>query len=371
MIVIKTEKDLLEKISLYDKKLYIAGAGHYGGILGDYLNFNKINWCGFVDVKGEGELCNKRIYPYEKLQTVNYDCVIISSVSLVSEIYSTLKYNSVDENKIARLESSGILVDAFLKINSSIDVATQIGKYRNCHAGKRGFVIGNGPSLKLDDLEKLKNEITYASNSIYALYNHTSWRPTYYGTCDFRTLKRMLEKTVNDNYGNRIFTEVNYHNYIYKNFHNRINDICYLKIVNYMHENEKYVDFSDDAANCVYVGATITYVLIQLAVYMGLSEIYLLGVDYSFSAERNAKGEIVKKNVINHNELIEEEDKNMYYNYISLTTGGLDYIAAIDHQLWGYQAAKKYTDNHGIKIYNATRGGNLEVFERVDFDSLF
>ena len=36
-----------------------------------------------------------------------------------------------------------------------------------------------------------------------------------------------------------------------------------------------------------------------------------------------------------------------------------------------YQAAEKYAEEHGIKIYNATRGGRLEVFERVDFDSLF
>ena len=39
--------------------------------------------------------------------------------------------------------------------------------------------------------------------------------------------------------------------------------------------------------------------------------------------------------------------------------------------LLAYQAAREYADRHGIKIYNATRGGKLEVFERVDFDSLF
>ena len=36
-----------------------------------------------------------------------------------------------------------------------------------------------------------------------------------------------------------------------------------------------------------------------------------------------------------------------------------------------YEAARKYADAHGIKIYNATRGGCLEAFPRVDFDSLF
>lgn len=41
------------------------------------------------------------------------------------------------------------------------------------------------------------------------------------------------------------------------------------------------------------------------------------------------------------------------------------------HQLRGYVAAKQYADSHGIKIYNATRGGKLEVFTRVDFGSLF
>ena len=35
-----------------------------------------------------------------------------------------------------------------------------------------------------------------------------------------------------------------------------------------------------------------------------------------------------------------------------------------------YMAAREYVDSHGITIYNATRGGKLEVFERVDFDKL-
>lgn len=34
-------------------------------------------------------------------------------------------------------------------------------------------------------------------------------------------------------------------------------------------------------------------------------------------------------------------------------------------------SAKRYADTHDIKIYNETRGGMLEVFERVDFDTLF
>ncbi len=35
-----------------------------------------------------------------------------------------------------------------------------------------------------------------------------------------------------------------------------------------------------------------------------------------------------------------------------------------------YQKARLYFEDHGGRIVNATRGGKLEVFERVNFDKL-
>ena len=35
-----------------------------------------------------------------------------------------------------------------------------------------------------------------------------------------------------------------------------------------------------------------------------------------------------------------------------------------------YKVAKKYTERTDVKIYNATRGGMLEVFERVNLDEV-
>ena len=36
-----------------------------------------------------------------------------------------------------------------------------------------------------------------------------------------------------------------------------------------------------------------------------------------------------------------------------------------------FEIAEKVTKQRGVRILNATRGGNVEAFERVDFDSLF
>ena len=42
----------------------------------------------------------------------------------------------------------------------------------------------------------------------------------------------------------------------------------------------------------------------------------------------------------------------------------------IDNTTLAYIAARRYAEKIGVKIYNATRGGKLDVFERIDFEKL-
>lgn len=105
-------------------------------------------------------------------------------------------------------------------------------------------------------------------------------------------------------------------------------------------------EFSEKIEWGIYGGSTVTYGCIQMAIYMGFKEIFLLGVDcnYLTNSNNNYFFEEKVQDTLNHRE---------------------------DRMIMSYRAAKKYADEHGVKIYNATRGGMLEVFERVDFDSLF
>ena len=45
-------------------------------------------------------------------------------------------------------------------------------------------------------------------------------------------------------------------------------------------------------------------------------------------------------------------------------------INQFDKVMPDYDEARRYCDDNGIKIYNATRGGKLESFVRVDVDKL-
>ena len=100
----------------------------------------------------------------------------------------------------------------------------------------------------------------------------------------------------------------------------------------------------------------MTYMCIQIAVYMGVKEIILLGVDHNYAVSRRPDGTIIKH----------EGVKNRFHE-----KDGIICVPSLYAMELAYKAAKKYADEHGIKIFNATRGGKLEVFERVDFDTLF
>ncbi|MEH7495479.1 6-hydroxymethylpterin diphosphokinase MptE-like protein [Neobacillus niacini] len=228
----------------------------------------------------------------------------------------------------------------------------ELKKLRNKHKGKRCFIIGNGPSLTVEDLDKLKSDFTFAFNRIYYIFDKTDWRPTYYCSEDDKTIIKSIEEINNLKLENKFFP-INFPS-DYK---------IYFKNANYyIFKFGKWnvePKFSEDLVKGVYWGNTVVYTAIQMAVYMGIKEIYLLGIDHNFSRMLNDKGEVI----------IDETAKDYFTEKYNTDKEEL-YIPNIEVSTRAFRAAKKYADKHNIKIYNATRGGKLEVFERVNFDQI-
>jgi hypothetical protein len=223
---------------------------------------------------------------------------------------------------------------------------------KNIHMGKRCFIIGNGPSLTIEDLDKLKNEITFAFNRIYYIFDKTNWRPTYYCSEDDKTIFKSKDE-INNLMIEKKFFPVNF----------PLDYKIHFKNANYyiFKFGDRNVEpkFSNDIVKGIYWGNTVAYSAIQMAVYMGIKEIYLLGVDHNFSRMVNDKGEIV----------MDETVKDYFTEKYNTDKDDL-YIPNVEISTRAFNAAKKYADEHNIKIYNATRGGKLEVFERIDFDQI-
>ena len=227
---------------------------------------------------------------------------------------------------------------------------SKILKLRNIHKGRRCFIIGNGPSLKATDLDYLKNEITFASNGIFNIFSETDWRPTYYMCQDGKVLSSVITRALKIP-ANILFFPYNSYGVRMPKRKNIIRYFDEWDIPDY-----DTFEFSEDCSIKIRNCYTVTYSLMQLAVYMGIKEIYLIGMDNKYSAVKANDGTIKNDNVKNHF----GGSKDNYAVNIPLE-GKMD--AA-------YMFAKEFSDNHGIKIYNATRGGYLEIFERVNFDHI-
>ena len=236
---------------------------------------------------------------------------------------------------------------------------TKQGKYlrglEGIHLGKRCFIIGNGPSLTSADLDILKanNEITFAFNRIFHIFDSTSWRPTYYISQDEKMLAGS-QKEVADLEADIMFipAELEWYNGI------KIKGSTLFHIEN-CDFNKKPL-FSEDISKRIYNSRTVVYTAIQIAVYMGFKEIFLIGVDHHFHTSMNSKGEIV----------IDKTAKDYFSDKYNTDKENL-YIPNTDLSTLAFVAAKEYADAHNVRIYNATRGGKLEVFTRVDFNQLF
>ena len=262
----------------------------------------------------------------------------IKEVCICSNEYNELKSSTT----FAEYCVSDIY-DCSAKIESYYNPA--IKKFYNLHKGQRCFIVATGPSLKIEDLDLLKcsKEVCFSMNTIFYAFDKTDWRPDYYVVSDYRGIDEYSELL--DDMPVRYQFLGDGSEDFWKNPH-RENILRFHQ--HYEFSFNKPPKFSDDFSLRSYMGGTVTYTCMQLAVYMGFTEIYLLGVDFSYG--RNKSGQ-------KYTHFHEEKELT--------ATGFSQYDGA------SYEAAEAYTKMHGIKIYNATRGGYLEVFERVNFDNLF
>lgn len=227
----------------------------------------------------------------------------------------------------------------------------KLRQYKNRYQGKACVVVGNGPSLRAEDLTKL-HELgipTFACNRIHLVFPLTPWRPTYYFMSDAKLIAQYTDH-VDDVPAERRFFP--------KHYRDRVKNGVYYNTlgVDYEHEGK----FSLDAGKGVYQGCSVTTEMLQLAYYMGFSEIYLIGVDFSYAVTRKLD-----------NMTYSYQGENNYFIPGYLKPGEVADMPNVNANLLAFKAAKDAVEGQGRVICNATRGGKLEVFRRVNLDELF
>jgi hypothetical protein len=222
----------------------------------------------------------------------------------------------------------------------------KIKTYQNKHVGQRCFVVCTGPSVTYEDLELLKGEITFSMNGIVKAFHKTDWRPTYYAIQDCSVYEECQEFILNE----KILTSFISDRIVQLKYKVPAHSILY-PCSEYKHrtlasEVKLSVKFSGNAAALIYAGYTVTYSVLQIATYMGFKEIFLLGCDCYFSPDPTKR------------HFVETQHRDPHAE------------TAADRMLYAYRVAKQYADKHHIRICNATRGGHLDVFDRVSLEDI-
>ena len=225
---------------------------------------------------------------------------------------------------------------------------------------RRCFIIGNGPSINETDLDLLVNEVTFGVNGIFLKFPETRFRPTFYVVEDHLVAEDRCGE-INALTGPvKLFPIYTAYcldegpNTIFFNHRPR---------VSYPHG----FDFSTNASSITYTGCTVTFTCMQLAFYFGFREIYLVGVDHHYDIPQDVEQENSYGTKIL--DMPGHDPNHFHPEYFG--KGRRWHDPQVAKTTEAFTEALRVTQSKGTQILNATIGGKLEVFPRVDYYSLF
>jgi 6-hydroxymethylpterin diphosphokinase MptE-like protein len=227
----------------------------------------------------------------------------------------------------------------------------RLSEMRHLHQGKRAFIVGNGPSLRQTDLSKLKNEITFGMNRVYLAFPEWGFSTTY--LCVTNDL--VVEQFVDD------INTLTVPKFIaWRARRHFPPDMPLSKIPIFVYTSYTGPRFTGDVRGRVWEGATVTNLALQLAFHMGIETAILIGVDHNFSSKGDANKSVVSQG----------DDQNHFLpNYFG--KGVKWQLPDLDTSEIGYTFAREAYSQAGRQVLDATVGGKLTVFPKVEYNSLF
>lgn len=232
-------------------------------------------------------------------------------------------------------------------------------EYKNKFVGKRVFLIGNGNSLSLTDLDLIKDEYSIAMNRISEIYEKFSWRPTFYIFCSSNCIHHLWGKE----WTKSIIKSINEENTIsfiwnkYKNTIDPNNKLKQIKWIKNISENKPNINgdildscFKYDIENTIDKTGTTMNLALQIANYMGFSEIYLLGCDLNFT----------------HQFSLDNDPNHFIKNY----NADIPKVKClkINRQMRNIHKLSRKKIPEKVKMYNASLNTVLDIYPIIDYE---
>jgi hypothetical protein len=213
----------------------------------------------------------------------------------------------------------------------------------NKYSNNKAVIVCNGPSLLKTDLERLANVYTIGLNKINLIFDYSDFKPTSIVAVN----KYVIQQNIDFYQSTSIPLFLDQKASRMVGMHARANRTL-------LFSSMGFPGFSTDPRIAVNQGATVTYVALQLAYFLGFKSVALVGCDHSFDA-KGADHQLVKSGEIDTNHF----DKRYF-------AGGAPWqLPSISQSEESYLVAKRFYEYDNRSIYNCTVGGRLELFPRI------
>jgi hypothetical protein len=273
-------------------------------------------------------------------------------------------YNRLTGIKGKMIEVSELKHDPWIKaIQPNINL-------KNIYKGKRCFVLCNGPSVNSQDLRKLKDEIVFSVSNGYHHSDYLYYQPAFHCVPQITYSEKYTERVVVDWFSEMdkrigtatLFLNTSEYDLVqkYNLFPNRPVYYTYLGGIPWDNKRLKPYDISEKIPGAM----SVPIMCLIIAIFMGFEEIYLLGTEHDALTRRkynyfydNSKTVLADKQNVS-------DDGRVFFSF----SEGLFQLV----ELWKeYQQLDVIAKHNNTHIFNATIGGDLDVFPRVEFAKLF
>ncbi len=222
----------------------------------------------------------------------------------------------------------------------------QLTRFQDLHRGERAVIVCNGPSLNKMDLSFLRHELVIGLNKIHLGMERFGFAPRYLVAVNARVVEQaraeLAALTAIKFIGARAAAHLPEDAFTY-----------HVPVLN------PPVMFSRDLTVGVREGGTVTHAALQIAWYMGFSEVVIIGMDHRFTYQ----------GAPHETRFLDGPDPNHF---------SADYFG---NQSWdnpdlarseaSYAEARRVYEETGRRILDATLGGACQIFQKADYRQVF
>lgn len=345
-------------------KVYIWGTGSAFNKLIKDCNFG---YEAIIDSNTSkiGDILNgKKVYGVSHLKSLDFsETIIIVASSFFEEIFNTLVNMKFPVSNIINYEylldyyKKKRLIDHYEKCELKGPQDEWLKSHKDFYKGEKCIIIGNGPSLNDVPSEIFEKYITFGVNGIFKKHI-----PNFYCTISNIFYKDYIDEIINLKCTRKFINADLLEVITYSENESILK--CAWPIQGIVNKEliQSPLKFSDNPERLIYLGGTVLFVCLQLAYYMGFSEVYIVGADNDFGELNNQEiyGGIYYT--------VEDEDK--YHFSKEYFKKGTDLHLDMLSINRSFELAKQKFEENGRKIFILSENSRIRGIEKKKFEEI-